>query len=223
MKITAIKYGETFLSHAAVFRGGNKNQMLKISLLFYLIELPNRRILVDVGCDTMPGFELQHFCGPIAALQAYGLTAEQITDVVITHAHGDHIEALHYFKNATVYIQQDEYVKGKNRVPSDMCVHLFDDSVELTPYICAQRIAGHSIGSSVVLVQAKEQVFVLCGDECYSKECFEKNIPTGSSVNPQNSESFVQKYREKPYVPCVFHDADILPGENGYQVIYEET
>ena len=61
MKLTAFQYGKTDLTLRAVFQDGKEEEKIPISLLFFLIETENRKILVDVGCDTMPGFELFEF------------------------------------------------------------------------------------------------------------------------------------------------------------------
>ena len=43
-------------------------------------------------------------------LADYGLKAGDITDLIITHAYHDHIADAHYYKNATVHIQREEYL-----------------------------------------------------------------------------------------------------------------
>ena len=69
MKLTAFQYGKTDLTMRAVFQDGNPNEKMPISLLFFLIETDGRKILVDVGCDTMPGFELFEFKKPVEVME----------------------------------------------------------------------------------------------------------------------------------------------------------
>ena len=112
MRLIAFKYGTTEIAEKMAFQGGNENTKLPISLLFFLIEYKNRKILIDVGCDTMPGFELFEFKKPVEALESYGVNRVDITDVIITHAHLDHMDAIRYYPNAEVEIdtkKDEEY------------------------------------------------------------------------------------------------------------------
>lgn len=215
-KIYAVKYGETFISEAMAFKGGDRTKKLPISLIVYLIDMQDRRILVDAGCDTMPGFELNHFYRPVEALARAGISAASITDVVITHAHHDHIEALKHFAHATVYLERNEYPEGKRFIPDGCKLVLFDDEMIIADGVRAVKIAGHSRGSCVVECEYKNKCFVICGDECYHKDCIAKGIVTGSSVDEEKSLGFVQRYSDGTrYCTLLCHDADILPGQNG--------
>lgn len=57
----------------------------------------------------MPGFEMQNFKSPVLALEEKGVQAKDITDVILTHAHHDHIEAVRYFENALIHIEREAY------------------------------------------------------------------------------------------------------------------
>ena len=212
MKLTAFQYGKTELTKRAFFQDGKPNEKNPISLLFFLIETENRKILVDVGCDTMPGFELFEFKKPVEALEEY-IGREKITDVILTHNHHDHVDALRYYPDATVYINRDELpmtasITDKTRV----CV--FDDEIEVCHGVVVRCIGGHSKGSSVVEIGN----IVLCGDECYSKENLTSKIPTGASVCLENSIKFVEKYGDN-YETVLFHDPDVV-GYIGYKVLF---
>ena len=39
-------------------------------------------------------------------LRKYGVIPYEITDVLITHSHNDHIGCLNYYQNADIYIQE---------------------------------------------------------------------------------------------------------------------
>jgi glyoxylase-like metal-dependent hydrolase (beta-lactamase superfamily II) len=42
-----------------------------------------------------------------------GVAPERVTDLVLTHAHHDHTEAARHFKNATVYIEENECERAR--------------------------------------------------------------------------------------------------------------
>ena len=69
MKLTAFQYGKTELAEAMIFENGSFDIKQPIALLFFLIETEGRKILVDVGCDTMPGFPLFEHKSPVEVLE----------------------------------------------------------------------------------------------------------------------------------------------------------
>ncbi len=220
MKITVLKYGESVFNENYIFRGGRENVLLPITFTFYLIETNEKRILVDVGCDDGAGFDMSLFKKPVQVLADYDLKPFDITDVVITHAHHDHIASVSAYKNATIHIQETEYLDdGKEYIPETYRVHTFESEFQLTDKIVARKIGGHRNGSSIVICYADDKKYVLCGDECYVKACFDKQIPTGSSYHPEISEHFIKEYSETDCVPLLFHDPNILKGKIGYEVI----
>ena len=113
MRMTAFRYGKTEITQRMAFQNCDGNVKIPIGLLFFLIEDDNRKILVDAGCDTMPGFELFEFEEPVRVLESYGVGREEITDVIITHAHHDHIDAVYNYTEATVYVHRKEFEPGK--------------------------------------------------------------------------------------------------------------
>ena len=110
IEIIPINYGKSVLPESMIFENGAENKLHPIIFRIYLLKTENRLILVDAGCETMPDFDMRDFIGPINALKNIGITPDEITDVIITHAHHDHIECAKYFKNAVIY------TKGRIRV-----------------------------------------------------------------------------------------------------------
>ena len=69
-------------------------------------------------------------------------------------------------------------------------------------------------------VCAGEKTYVLCGDECYTKENIEKNILTGCSVSLENSQKFIDEFKNESYIPIIFHDLELVT-EIGFRALYE--
>lgn len=206
IKISPVVYGKSTLPESECFLGGAADKKRPILFMIYLIRTEGKLILADAGCETMPGFVMEDFCGPVAALNNMGVAAEDITDIVITHAHHDHIECVKDFKNARVFIQRDEYENGRSYIPEGTNTVIFDDSAEVAPGITAKKIGGHSIGSCVVEICAEGKTTVLAGDECYLRECLDRQIPTGRSFSAEKSREFVLKYSSDEYRVLLCHD-----------------
>lgn len=117
MQIIPIEYGKSVLSENMIFINGNENKFRDIVFKVYLIKTDEKLILVDAGCETMPGFDMREFVGTVKAIKNIGVSPEEITDVIITHSHHDHIECVKCFENAVIHIQKDEYEIGKKYIP----------------------------------------------------------------------------------------------------------
>ncbi len=223
MRMVAFNYGTTEITEQMAFQGGREEIKIPVSLLFFLIEYENRKILIDVGCDTMPGFELFKFEMPVKVLEEYGVKRNEITDVIITHSHHDHIDALYNYTEATVHLHESELKPAGRYIKDIKQVETFGDSGKILDKVEIKHIGGHLhlTGSSVVLVECGKYTYVFCGDECYTKENLLKCKVTGSSVCPEKSKKFVEEYSKEKYITVLFHDPDILP-EIGHKVLYED-
>ncbi len=205
-EIIPIEFGKSVLPESMIFSGGKKNKYRPIVFMIYLVKTEDKLILVDAGCETMPGFVTEDFIGPVEALKKLNITPSDITDVIITHAHYDHIECVNRFKNAAVYIQSDEYEAGKDFFDKSANVRIFDESAEICKNVKAVKIGGHTSGSCIVEIIENTHTYIIAGDECYLRECLNKKIPTGSSFCPKKSREFISKYSGKNYIVYLSHE-----------------
>ena len=206
IEIIPIEYGKSVLPESWIFENGAEDKFRPIIFRIYLLKTENRLILADAGCETMPGFVMTDFIGTVKALENIGVKADEITDLMITHAHHDHIECAKYFKNAVIYIQKDEYEAGKGYLSENLKIHTFDEEMQICDGIKAVKIGGHSKGSSIVEITDSDKKYIIAGDECYMRDCLTKQIPTGSSCNPEKSRSFIKKYGVEEYTVFLCHD-----------------
>jgi glyoxylase-like metal-dependent hydrolase (beta-lactamase superfamily II) len=82
---------------------------------FVLVQCGDRNVLVDTGFmqeDHRSGFSLKFgiptCISPLRMLREMKLAPEAITDIVITHAHFDHMGSIAEFPNVHIYIQKSE-------------------------------------------------------------------------------------------------------------------
>lgn len=211
-QIEWVTYGKSTLTENLIFQGGSKDARRPIVFGLYLIRWGERNILIDAGCDSLPGFEMTDLISPAQAVEKLGINATQVTDVVITHAHHDHIQGLHHFPHATVYIQQDEYTAGKKHIPSTCRVCTFSERCMVADCLEVEKIGGHSKGSCIAKMHIDGACYVFCGDECYLRECLTRRIPTGGSCNPEKSLEFIQKYSDPTYHVLLSHDPERQDG-----------
>lgn len=209
LTVECLKYAESVLPESMVFAGGDRERMVPISFAVYLIIDRDRKILIDAGCDTMPGFVMQNFISPVEALAKRGVKPEQITDVVITHGHHDHIEAVKHFSNAVICITSAAYQEATQYLAENHRICCFTDTYALTPHIRLLEWGGHAPGSAIVEIQDGDITHVFAGDECYTDACITRKIPTGAYYDLEKSRAFIEKYSDPQYCVHTCHDPSL--------------
>jgi glyoxylase-like metal-dependent hydrolase (beta-lactamase superfamily II) len=71
-----------------------------------------RMVLVDAGFHRESRFSgawLKSFVRPDSSLQLVGLKPEDITDIIISHPHWDHIGGVDLFPKAVIWMQKNDY------------------------------------------------------------------------------------------------------------------
>ena len=192
-RILAVVYGETEIPESMAFAGGSASVRYPIKLILYAVTVGERRVLIDAGCDTMPGFDVHGFVPPAVALERAGLPPEQVTDV-------------------RIHIQRQEAEAGKEYLPQGARVHTFEEGCMVAGCLAVRRIGGHTPGSCVVELEQHGVRTVFCGDECYLPECLARRIPTGASCDAAVSRAFVEQYGSGEYRPLLSHDPDVVTG-----------
>ena len=218
MKITVLKYGECLYPENKIFYGSPSEESIPMSFCFYLIQTDKKNILVDVGCDGKEKYNFYVSVKTTDLLAQYGLTPDDITDVIVTHAHFDHIDDLGYYKNATVHIQEFESTRATQYLEGRENVNIFEEEYEVDKNVVVKRYGGHTKGSCIVFAGK----CVLCGDECYYPKNFEEKIPNGNTYSVERSQEFVDTYRNSEYKTLLFHSPDILSKEVGFLTVYED-
>lgn len=214
MQLFALQYGSTMLPENMIRTDGNALKKYPIALLFFLIKTPTKKILVDVGCDTMPGFELITHESPVLTLERFGVGRDEITDVVLTHAHNDHVDALRYYPQATVHLHEREVEEAHPYLLPVQNVMPFSTPFEIDTGVRVLPVCGHTDGSCVVELDAGDCTVVLCGDECYHRDCFSFPHLSGGCRNRANTLAFFEKYSAPHYRTVLFHDPALV-GEIG--------
>jgi glyoxylase-like metal-dependent hydrolase (beta-lactamase superfamily II) len=171
--------------------GAPKDEKVDIAMVVWLIRGGGRNILFDSGFHRdswLKYFPMNDLARPDEAVRSAGVNPDEITDVVISHAHWDHMGGIDLFPKATVWIQKEEFryytrdawqaggqhggidaedVKELVRLNTEGRVRLVDgDNVEIFPGIRAYTGARHTYASQYLRVEGKP-TFVLASDNCY--------------------------------------------------------
>jgi glyoxylase-like metal-dependent hydrolase (beta-lactamase superfamily II) len=112
--IQAIRFGTIpqFRTSGLVI-GADPNEKLDIATIVWLIRGGGRTILFDTGYHRQkPGFTnfgTIDFVSPDEAVKLAGVQPDQVTDLIVSHIHWDHMGGIDLFPKATIWIQKDEY------------------------------------------------------------------------------------------------------------------
>lgn len=98
---------------AQLVAGAERGRTLDIPVMVWLLKGSNgRQVLIDSGFyrqKFLDRWKPGDFRTPAAAVEAAGVKADAVTDIIISHAHWDHVDGVDLFPKATVWIQREEY------------------------------------------------------------------------------------------------------------------
>jgi glyoxylase-like metal-dependent hydrolase (beta-lactamase superfamily II) len=178
-------------SVADMVMGAPKDEKIDTIYAFWLIRGGGRNILFDSGFHRDRWFKLwtvKDYLRPDEAVRLAGVKPEEITDVVISHAHWDHMGGIDLFPKATVWIQREEFryytgeawqpggdhdgidpddVRELVRINTDGRLRLVEgDDQEIIPGIRVYTGARHTYTSQYLRVDGNPP-FVLASDNVY--------------------------------------------------------
>ena len=131
-------------------------QGLQTAVNAYLVHVGGRRVLVDAGTADCFGPGLGQV---VANLQAAGVSPAQVDDVLLTHAHPDHLcgvlgaDGARAFPNATLWLDDTElrYWEGPEaeaRTPKALRFVVGQARRALAPYQAAGRVRSFKPGDA---------------------------------------------------------------------------
>jgi glyoxylase-like metal-dependent hydrolase (beta-lactamase superfamily II) len=178
--------------------------VMDLPFSFILAQQAGRNLLIDTGFmqdDACNGFSrkfgIPTWISPHRLLAEMGLKADDITDIVVTHAHFDHMGSIAEFPDAHIYIQKIELLSWYEMIalpkrfghltaiidPANLRtaldasiqhrVTLIDgDKDNILPGVHVRLGSGHTIGQQFVAIETASGRRVISGDCVYSRRQF---------------------------------------------------
>lgn len=168
-----------------------------LGLNVVIVQLSGATIVIDPGLDdpdsdwqrarpkVWPDFPVTRTAGLAAALDQLGIAPESVTDVVITHPHGDHYAGITFdrdgelnarFPRARHFIGRADWEGNPHRGEPESdtvrlelaerlgLLNLVDDQLEIRPGVTIYSAPGESPGHVIVRVESDRQVLYVVGD-----------------------------------------------------------
>lgn len=148
---------------------GQPTDAISLEIHPLLVRSGGRTLLFDTGLGGGKGQLMQ-------SLQAAGVDPAAVTDVLISHAHGDHIGGLVAggglaFPNAVIRLSQAEWAAMKADPEQAELVRLvtpkvqaFDPGGEVAPGVTSRDASGHTPGHVTYLIADGQNQLLYIGD-----------------------------------------------------------
>jgi len=98
---------------SSLVAGADRSRRMDIAMMIWVLKGADGRIaLVDSGFHRdqyFRQFTVKDYLKPPDALAPLGITADQVSDIFLSHMHWDHAGGIDLFPSARVWIQKDEY------------------------------------------------------------------------------------------------------------------
>ena len=237
--IEAIRYANSPGDRVnSMVMGAPADEIIDSVYAFWLIRSEDRTILFDSGFHRERWFELwtiEDYLRPDEALRLAGVTPDEVTDVVVSHAHWDHMGGIDLFPAATVWIQRDEFayytgdawqddgqsdgidpddVQALVRINTEGRVKLVDgDDQEIAPGIRLFTGARHTFASQYVLVQGDEP-WVLASDNVYLYRNLEDSAASATFAESDHAANVAAQRR---MIELAGSANRVLPGHDALQ------
>lgn len=187
--------------------GASPARMTAAAMMIWLIRGNGRVILLDAGFYHKRFFrewKVRDFVKPSDSLAALGLKPADVTDIIISHMHWDHVDGIDLFPNARLWIQRDEYGYYTGEAwhgdthggidPEDVLVlvklnikgrvaFVEGDNQTIIPGITCYTGGKHTYQSQFISVRTAEGTVVLASDNAYFFENLERHIAIGTTLD----------------------------------------
>ncbi len=249
-KLYRLDCGHSLANDESVWTPGqNVGKSIEFSSTCWLIKRGKQWVLWDTGVpqatlndpkgwSTLPKLIVYHLDKSITGqLAELGLKPDDVTYVVLSHTHGDHIGNVNLFPNSTVVMQRSEYnwihsPNGTNDNVNQLMalartllgkpkhLDLIDGDLDLfgDGSVTLFATPGHTPGAQSLLVHLKNSGFIiLSGDVVHLEGNFEKDIvpslntdKTASIASMEKVKRMIGTYHAKLFINHDKAQADTL-------------
>jgi glyoxylase-like metal-dependent hydrolase (beta-lactamase superfamily II) len=207
-EVYAIRYGTLRdFPVAALVAGADTARRIDAALTLWLLKGPNgRTALVDAGFyrdKFMRRWKPADYVRPSDAVRRAGVRPEDVSDVIVSHVHWDHLDGADLFPRARVWIQRDEYAHHVDEAgrPRDRAIDSLDaamlarlsragrvrlvagDAQELFPGVTVYTGGKHTFASQYAGVRTAGGVVVIASDNAYLYENLATRAPIAQTLD----------------------------------------
>jgi len=205
--VYAVRYASIPFRVSGLIAGADTSRRMDIAMMVWLLKGPdNRNVLVDAGfhrADLVSRWKPANYSTPAEAVARAGVKPEDVTDVIVSHVHWDHLDGIDLFPKARVWIQREEFLHHldsagtvKDRaidaadakvlaaIAREGRVMLVDgDAQEIIPGITVYTGGKHTFASQFATVKTSGGTVVIASDNMYLYENLAKHLPIAQTLD----------------------------------------
>ena len=219
--------------------GADSSRRLDIPVMVWLLKGSNgRTVLIDSGFHRghiVERWKVRGFRRPSDAVLSAGVRPEDVTDIIISHAHWDHAGGIELFPKATIWIQRREYeyytgeawharnthggidqndVLALVRANTEGRVRFVEgDDQEIIPGIRCYLGGRHTQASQYVSVRSENGTAVFTSDNVYLYENLDKRVPIAQTLDAASNlkaQDRIRRLASRPELIVPGHDPAIF-------------
>lgn len=213
-EIYAIRYAkQDQRDEGHMFLGGQHGKMIQgLDFFTYALKGAGRTWIVDTGMTAKQaermGRKYDFLCRPSEALQRIGIDAASEPDVILTHAHFDHVGTLEDYPKARFHIQDEEmfHVTGRDMShPVFRAAYHADDVKALVDLVFAGRMVFHK--GDVTIAPGIE--FILIGGHARGQAILRVHTARGWVILASDAVHVYEEVdEERPF--AIFYDLPVM-------------
>jgi glyoxylase-like metal-dependent hydrolase (beta-lactamase superfamily II) len=199
----AVRYASARTDRASSFlryqEYGRPNEPITCDFYFWIVTSGDQVVLFDTGYSSGGGFRgLEWFCEVPAAVSALGASPADVSSIICSHLHSDHVGNLEHFPNAVIQLQRAEWqfwtgpmaeralfrnykddhqIDQLRRASSEGRVILLDGETVPAPGLRTVALPGHTPGQQGLRVTKGDQSIVLASDAVHYYDELDLDYP----------------------------------------------
>ncbi|HSC29033.1 MAG TPA: N-acyl homoserine lactonase family protein [Vicinamibacterales bacterium] len=218
---------------SSLVAGADPARRADIAMMFWLLEADDgATVLFDAGFYNESYIERwrpRNYVRPDRALASLGIRLHDVTDIVVSHVHWDHMDGSGLFPGATIWLQMEEYEyyvdadgRPRNRGIDQLGAALLDrarrdgrlrlvdgDAIEIFPGITVYTGGRHTYASQYISARTSRGTIVLASDNLYLYE----NLDRGAAI-AQTFDADANRRSHRRMLELVSDPRQVVPGHD---------
>lgn len=210
-RLYAVRYGKGFRYGGPEF-----------AFLYYIAKVGDKWVLIDTGFSSSElamdmGITMLPVRNEISAI----VMPEQISDVLITHSHWDHIDDIDKYAKARIYLSRKTFDKAvsENCESTGRCLQdgkahnrvcIISSGRKLLDTFTYEEVGGHAEDSGVFFFEHGDNKYCITGDECFSIDCFANSVAIDNAYDAGKNAGFTKRCNEAGVIALPSHDGSVL-------------
>ncbi len=191
----------------ALVAGAPRGIRTPLAMTFWVIRAPDGHVtLFDAGFyreKFMKRWKPEDYVIPSRALAQLGIQANDVSNIIVSHIHWDHVDGVDLFPNARIWLQKQEYdyYVSPTGTPLHPAIDSLDaamlfklraagrvhlipgDSSEILPGIYGYLGGKHTYASQYLTVPTRSGTVVLASDNVYLYRNLEEHRPIAQTLD----------------------------------------